>query len=316
MRKELSKPEEGSLGFILFRDKYNPVDPIDGKKEKVSKGEFVVVVEPGSGFVKKGKEPPKRYYAIDGSKRGRYVKVDGTNRRYCRGRDTIMRTDKNKEKNSLLRIESVLGKSLSPEEKSMSEFGVSIVGSFSNGDLSKAKTTMSTKILDEMNKLITDEGKAALTYFHQASLVNGRGYAEVAEALWNFGLEEIGHLMKLQDRVNLLSRVPAIMNIPDVQAFTSLDKMIKHQIDLEEDAIESYNLAIQVCRDEGDSGTADYLTEILHDEEKHFDWLSAQDEKIERVGEKAYVQKLDTVVTEEEPWAFTENLPLDDDDDD
>jgi bacterioferritin len=54
-------------------------------------------------------------------------------------------------------------------------------------------------------------------------------------------------------------------------------------------AVTRLNDAIVLCRQKGDHATEALLSKILVSEEEHIDWLEAQLNLIELVGEKAYL---------------------------
>ena len=57
---------------------------------------------------------------------------------------------------------------------------------------------------------------------------------------------------------------------------------------MEYDAIVRLNTGIKLCRDVGDNGTEDLLTDILTAEEEHVDWIETQQELIKQLGFVAY----------------------------
>lgn len=54
-------------------------------------------------------------------------------------------------------------------------------------------------------------------------------------------------------------------------------------------AIREYNAAAEACREAGDSGTKDLFERLLHDEERHADYLKAQLHSIKEMGLGAYL---------------------------
>ena len=56
----------------------------------------------------------------------------------------------------------------------------------------------------------------------------------------------------------------------------SVKEMIESDLQLEHDAVASYNESIRVCVVNGDNGSRDLFMRLLKDEEGHVDWLEAQ----------------------------------------
>ena len=49
------------------------------------------------------------------------------------------------------------------------------------------------------------------------------------------------------------------------------------------------NEGIELCRTKSDSGSRELLEHMLSDEEKHVNWLEAQQELLRQVGEQGYL---------------------------
>ena len=56
-------------------------------------------------------------------------------------------------------------------------------------------------------------------------------------------------------------------------------------------AIPLLNGGIKTCREAGDNGSEDLLQKILVAEEHHVDWLEAQLELVQQVGEQNYLSQ-------------------------
>ena len=50
-----------------------------------------------------------------------------------------------------------------------------------------------------------------------------------------------------------------------------------------------YNDSAEICRQAGDSGSKDLFERLLHDEERHADFLEAQLHSIEQMGIATYL---------------------------
>ena len=92
--------------------------------------------------------------------------------------------------------------------------------------------------------------------------------------------------------------VPRVIQIPIVRISSNLNKitigpdvqtMLKNDHAAEESAIKAYNEAIKLCSNEGDNGTREMLEDILEDEERHIDWIEAQQDQIGQMGIQNYL---------------------------
>jgi bacterioferritin len=62
----------------------------------------------------------------------------------------------------------------------------------------------------------------------------------------------------------------------------------------ERDAVSQFNAAAAECHELGDHGRAAVFEDMVHDEERHADWLESQMDAISRVGVQQYLaQQID-----------------------
>jgi bacterioferritin len=68
-------------------------------------------------------------------------------------------------------------------------------------------------------------------------------------------------------------------------------QQLERQLQLELDAVASYNKSIEVCRAEGDNASRKLFEKMLHDEEGHVDWLEAQLHQVKELGYERYLSE-------------------------
>jgi len=163
---------------------------------------------------------------------------------------------------------------------------------------------MPQRLQKALTGLIHDEFHALTTYAHQASIMEGYGHQRLAQKFQEEVREELHHAMLLMDRLNLFASPPNLNKPKPVKTLISPKAMLQHQLELEEEAIASYNKAVALARSLEDNATKDLLTAILQDEEHHYDWLSAQLDRIAQMGLENYLSHMGqphiTVEVEEE----------------
>ena len=164
---------------------------------------------------------------------------------------------------------------------------------------------ISTKLLGLLNNSLSDQITAISTYLVQSELAAGWGFLRLHALFKKEAIEEMHHVHLLMERVVFFDEVPKF-KLKEVDPGMSVEAMINHNIELEEDAIRNYNLVIQQAREEKDNGTVVLIEKLLQDEESHYDWLTSQKSVIERVGIERYLAAM-----REDP-----NHDEDDDDDD
>ena len=148
---------------------------------------------------------------------------------------------------------------------------------------------ISTKMLRTLNSLIVDEFNAIHHYMVHSAVCGGWGYKALEDKFYEESREELGHSKILMDRITVFDKVPTLNQFPSVERPTDVKNMIEKQIELENGALKGYNDAVIQARNEGDNGTKDILNSILMDEERHYDWLKEQSDKIKGLGLELYL---------------------------
>lgn len=165
--------------------------------------------------------------------------------------------------------------------------------------LLKARS-ISNQLLRTLNSLIIDEFNAIHHYLTHSSVCGGWGYKALEAKFQEEVQEELVHAKLLMDRITVFDKVPTLNRFPDVERSKSVKDMIEKQVELEKVALKDYNAAVKMARKEGDHGTKGVLMQILLDEEKHYDWLKAQLDKIEQMGIQNYLLTQTTAPEEDD----------------
>jgi len=148
---------------------------------------------------------------------------------------------------------------------------------------------ISNKMLRVLNGLIVAEFDAIHHYMVHSAVCGGWGFRVLEAKFREESEEELGHSKMLMDRVTVFDKVPTLNQFPAVERPKDVKNMIEKQVALEQQALQDYNDAIRIAREEGDSGTRQILMKILADEERHYDWLKAQLDKIQQMGIQNYL---------------------------
>jgi len=92
----------------------------------------------------------------------------------------------------------------------------------------------------------------------------------------------------LMERILFLDGTPSMEPMALTIGKTVRD-MIESDLNLEHEAVASYNESIRVCVENGDNGSRDLFVKLLKDEEGHVDWLEAQVHQIKEIGYERYL---------------------------
>jgi bacterioferritin len=144
-------------------------------------------------------------------------------------------------------------------------------------------------VITLLNNVLTGELTAVNQYFLHAKMCANWGYHRLAEHVRKESIDEMKHADKLIERILFLEGVPNVQRLGKINIGQKVAEQLNLDLAVEMEAIPRLNEGIKLCRDLGDNGTEDLLTEILRSEEAHVDWLEAQLSQIAQVGEANYL---------------------------
>ena len=149
------------------------------------------------------------------------------------------------------------------------------------------------EIIDALNEVLTAELTAINQYFIHAKMLQNWGYASLAGHVRAESIDEMKHADQLIERILYLEGVPNLQRYFKLRVGETVKEQFECDLAVELEAIPRLNRAIELCRAQGDNGTAALLEAILTSEEEHLDWLETQLGLIAQLGEQNYLaQKL------------------------
>jgi len=126
------------------------------------------------------------------------------------------------------------------------------------------------KIIEALNKDLSDELAAIIQYMQHHYMAEGMESVSVTEIFKKNSIDEMKHAETLAERVSYLGGEPTT-TLSKVKKGGNLKKMIRDDLDSENEAIKQYKEHVKLCADLGDAVTRLMLEKILSDEEKHAD---------------------------------------------
>lgn len=145
------------------------------------------------------------------------------------------------------------------------------------------------KIITLLNDVLTAELTAINQYFLHAKMCANWGYHRLAAKVRMESIDEMKHAEELIDRILYLGGVPNVQRLGKVTIGETVREQFELDLATEMVALKRLNTGVQLCRDEGDNGTRVLIESILTSEEEHVDWLEAQLDLMEQVGEQQYL---------------------------
>jgi bacterioferritin len=145
------------------------------------------------------------------------------------------------------------------------------------------------EILKVLNKLLAEELTAINQYMVHSEMAEDWGYGEFHEETEKRAIDEMKHAEKLIGRILFLEGIPIVSELNKLYIGSTIEKSLQNDRMSEDDAIKSYNDAINLCAQLKDNGTKDLLESILKEEEDHIDWLEEQLDQVEQMGLQNYL---------------------------
>jgi len=145
------------------------------------------------------------------------------------------------------------------------------------------------KVIARLNLALRDERTAVVQYIVQAEICENWGYGRLAGITKSRAIEEMKHAEALIERLLFLDATPDV----NVALNPTLGKDVPQQFEAgltdETAAVREYNESVELCRQIGDSGSKELFDKLLHDEERHVDFLESQLSSIKQMGIAPYL---------------------------
>ena len=148
----------------------------------------------------------------------------------------------------------------------------------------------SSKVIDALNKILTNEMTAINQYFLHSRILKDWGFEKLGEYEYKESLEEMQHADVLIERILFLNGLPNLQDLHRLRIGENVKEILECDLKLEEAAIPELRDAITLCEAETDYVSRDLLSKILENEEEHLDHLETQLGLVEQMGVENYLQ--------------------------
>ncbi|MGH3971370.1 MAG: bacterioferritin [Mycobacterium sp.] len=143
-------------------------------------------------------------------------------------------------------------------------------------------------VLRLLNEQLTSELTAINQYFLHAKMQENWGFTELATRTREESFDEMRHAEMVTDRILLLDGLPNYQRIGSLRVGQTLREQFDSDLALEYEVVNRLKPAIVLCREKQDTTSANIFEKIVEDEEGHIDYLEAQLELMDKLGEPLY----------------------------
>lgn len=146
------------------------------------------------------------------------------------------------------------------------------------------------KVIEFLNKSLTNELTAVNQYFLHARMYKNWGFSKLNEKEYHESIDEMKHADQLIERILFLEGLPNLQNLGKIMIGENPEEMLRCDLKLELEAIPPLREAIAYCEQIKDYISREVFQHILENEEEHVDWLETQFELIGKIGIQNYLQ--------------------------
>jgi bacterioferritin len=145
------------------------------------------------------------------------------------------------------------------------------------------------RIIDLLNQVLRKELTGINQYFLHSRMCENWGYRILEKVHYEESVGEMKHADALIKRILFLEGVPNLSDYDRIQVGRSVREQFEFDLALEQGALELLRRGIGLCWEAGDHASRELLEHILEDEERHVNWLEAQQHQIRELGYENYL---------------------------
>ena len=146
------------------------------------------------------------------------------------------------------------------------------------------------RVIEYLNRGLRHELTAINQYWLHYRLLDNWGYLALAKYWRKESIEEMQHADKLVERIIFLDGFPNMQVLDPLHIGQNVKEVLDCDLAAEMSARALYEEAATHCHAVKDYVTRDLFEKLMHDEEKHIDFLETQLELVAKLGVELYAQ--------------------------
>jgi len=131
-----------------------------------------------------------------------------------------------------------------------------------------AKSSPRAQLIQHLNEDLSREYQAIIAYVVYSQVLKGAQYMSIAKELEKHAAEELAHAIKVSKHIDYLGGMPTSTPLA-VPLFDDAVKMLRADLENENDTLRAYRERVQQCEALGEYGIAEDIREILRQEQEH-----------------------------------------------
>ena len=145
------------------------------------------------------------------------------------------------------------------------------------------------QVIELLNEVLTNELTAINQYFLHAKMQRNWGYERLGAHTEHESIDEMKHADELCERILYLDGMPNLQRLHSLRIGETVPEQLELDLAHEVESMGTLRRGIDLCRGNGDVGTALLLEKILASEEEHIDWIETQLELLRQLGAAEYL---------------------------
>ena len=131
-----------------------------------------------------------------------------------------------------------------------------------------AKPLSREALIDLLNEDLSREYQAIISYVVYSQVLKGAEYMNIADELAVHAGEELAHALIISNQIDYLGGMPSVTAKP-VRTSEKAKDMLRFDLENETETIRNYRERVRQCEELGEYAMAEFIREILKDEQDH-----------------------------------------------